>query len=201
MELFRKDADYQAFESILVEAKDKYPMRILAYVIMPNHWHLVLYPYDQGDLSNFMQWLTLTHTRRWHAHYHTTGYGHAYQGRFKSFPVEEDAYFIQLCRYVERNPLRAQLFSKAEDWHWSSLWRRLYGTDEQRELLSDWPMPPDKTYLKLVNSTEPEDSLKTIRNSVYRGAPYGSDSWLRRIVAKLGLESTIKPRGRPKKGT
>lgn len=201
MTLFRKDADYQAFEQILEEAVERYSMRLLAYCIMPNHWHLILYPYDGKDLSNFMQWLTLTHTRRWHAHYHTNGYGHAYQGRFKSFPVEMDNYFMQLCRYVERNPLRAKLVSKAEDWQWSSLWRRVHGTADQQTLLSPWPIPSDKNYLLLVNTEELEDELKTIRNSVNRGAPYGSSTWLADVVSRFGLGSTLKPRGRPKKGT
>lgn len=201
MTLFRKDADYQAFEQILEEAVERYSMRLLAYCIMPNHWHLILYPYDGKDLSNFMQWLTLTHTRRWHAHYHTNGYGHAYQGRFKSFPVEMDNYFMQLCRYVERNPLRAKLVSKAEDWQWSSLWRRVHGTIDQQKLLSSWPIPSDKNYLLLVNTEELEDELKIIRNSVNRGAPYGSSTWLADVVSRFGLGSTLKPRGRPKKGT
>ncbi len=87
--LFRKDADYEAFERILEEAKEKYPVRVLAYVVMPNHWHLVLQPYNDGDLSKFLRWITLTHTQRWHAHYHNIGYGHLYQGRFKSFPAKE----------------------------------------------------------------------------------------------------------------
>lgn len=201
MTLFRKDADYQAFEQILAQAVERYSMRLFAYCIMPNHWHLILYPHEGKDLSNFMQWLTLTHTRRWHAHYHTNGYGHAYQGRFKSFPVEMDNYFMQLCRYVERNPLRAKLVSKAEDWQWSSLWRRVYGTSDQQALLSPWPITPDNNYLQLVNKEEPEDELKVIRNSVNRGAPYGSSTWLADVVSKFRLGSTLKPRGRPKKGT
>src|SRR5574340_1050140 len=100
MTLFRKDKDYEAFEKILREAKEKQPIRILSYTIMPNHWHLILCPFEDGDLPAFLRWLTLTHTQRWHAHYHNIGYGHLYQGRYKSFPVEKDEYFIQLCRYV-----------------------------------------------------------------------------------------------------
>jgi hypothetical protein len=60
-----------------------------------------------------------------HAHRHTTGYGHIYQGRFKSFPIEEDESLLKVLRYVERNALRANLVERAQDWRWSSLWRRL----------------------------------------------------------------------------
>ncbi|HEV3342013.1 MAG TPA: transposase, partial [Pirellulales bacterium] len=122
--LFQKPSDFEAFEHVLDEAQDRYPTRILAYCLMPNHWHFVLWPRRDGELTHFMRWLTHTHTMRWHAHYHTSGTGHVYQGRFKAFPIETDEYFYTVVRYVERNPLRANLVARAEDWRWSSLWRR-----------------------------------------------------------------------------
>ncbi len=196
--IFRKDADYTAFEKILEEAHKKYPIRILAYCLMPNHWHLLLKPYKTGDLSVFMRTLTLTHTQRWHAHYHRVGYGHLYQGRFKSFPVEEDEYFIQAARYIESNPLRAELVKKAQDWHWSSLWRRLKGDKGEKALLSSWPIPAPKNYVKLLNKQQEEKELELIRLSVNKGKPYGEDSWIIKIAQKLGLNSTLRGRGRPK---
>src|SRR3954447_20502884 len=113
--IFLKDGDYQAFLRILAEAQEHVPgMRLLAYCLLPNHWHLVLWPRHDGELADFAHWLTLTHTQRWHAHYRDVGTGHLYQGRFKSFPVAEDAHFLQVCRYVERNALRAGLVRRAE---------------------------------------------------------------------------------------
>jgi hypothetical protein len=88
-------------------------MRILAYCLMPNHWHFVLWPYDDGDLAAFMHRLTTTHVRRWHLHRHSVGAGHLYQGTFKSFPVQSDAHLLTVCRYVERNPVRARLVDRA----------------------------------------------------------------------------------------
>lgn len=199
MTLFHKDADYQAFERILEEAKIKHPLRIYSYTIMPNHWHLILCPFKDGDISRFMRWLTLTHTNRWHAHYHSIGSGHLYQGRFKSFPVESDQYFSQLCKYIERNPLRAGLVNQAEDWEWSSLRRRLYGSPEQKQLLDSWPLPEEEDYLKLINQPESEITLQSIRESITRGKPFGSDQWVMNIADKLGLSSTLRSRGRPKK--
>jgi len=69
---------------------------------------------------------------RWHAHFHTEGSGHLYQGRFKAFPIEEDEHLLAALRYVERNPLRASLCEYAEDWKYSSLWRTVYGDADSR---------------------------------------------------------------------
>ena len=116
MTIFEKAGDYEAFENILEQAVERYGTEILAWCLMPNHWHLVVKPHEDGELSRFVGWLSLTHTQRWHAHYHNPGSGHLYQGRFKSFPVQEEEHFLTVCRYVERNPLRANLVSRAEQW-------------------------------------------------------------------------------------
>ena len=142
--LFEKPADYAAFQRVLAEALDQFPMRISAYTLMPNHWHFVLWPEFDDQLSDFCRWLTHTHSMRWHAHYHTSGTGHIYQGRFKAFPIEADDHFYTVCRYVERNPLRANLVERAEHWRWSSLYRRIYGDDQPRAFLSAWPLPLPK---------------------------------------------------------
>ena len=114
VQIFNNDEDYQIFESILGEAIEKFDMRLLAYCIMPNHWHLVLYPKQDGDLARFMGWLSNTHTRRWHASKGTIGEGHLYQGRYKSFLCQDDNHFLTLARYVERNAKRANLVKNAE---------------------------------------------------------------------------------------
>lgn len=199
--IFRKPKDYEAFEHILVETKEKHPIQILAYCLMPNHWHLLLKPYGDKDLSTFMRYLTLTHTQRWHAHYQRVGYGHLYQGRFKPFPVEEDEYFLQLTRYIESNPIRAKvkLVDKAQDWKWGSLWRREYGNKEEKELLSPWPIPADKDYLKLINKPQTKEVLNDIRKAVEKSKPLGKFDWILKTAEKLGLKSTLRERGRPKK--
>ena len=126
LSIFEHDGDFTAFERLLAEAVTRYAMRVLAYCLMPNHFHLLLWPRGDGDLSQFMQWLTLTHTQRWHAYHHAAGSGHLYQGRFKSFPVQSDDHFLTICRYVQRNALRAGLAVQAEDWRWGSLARWHY---------------------------------------------------------------------------
>lgn len=197
--IFKKNGDYQAFEKVLVETKEKHPMRVFAYCLMPNHWHLVLRTQNDGDLSRFMAWLSLTHTQRWHAHHKAVGYGHLYQGRFKSFPVQNDEHFLQLCRYVERNVLRAGLVTQAQKWPWSSLHRREYGNEVDNKLLSPWPMKPDGSYLAWVNEPQPKEEVEVIRLSVQRGRPYGSEHWMKSISQRLGLESTFRSPGRPRK--
>src|SRR5262245_7719318 len=138
--IFEKASDYAAFEHVLQQAVARTRMRLLSYCVMPNHWHLVVWPRENGDLSRFVAWLTLTHTQRWPAHRQSAGSGHLYQGRFKSFPIQEDDHLLTVCRYVERNALRANLVKRAEAWRWSSLWRRTSGNEESQELLSDWPV-------------------------------------------------------------
>ena len=199
--LFEKEGDYRAFDEVIEEAKERHNMRILAYCTMPNHWHFLLYPRNDGDLPLFMGWLTLTHTQRWRASHNTIGNGHLYQGRYKSFPVQTDDYFLTVCRYVEQNPLRAGLVTNALDWRWGSLWRREYGTLEQTLLLDEWPTPKPSYYLSFVNELEHASHLTSIRTSVNKGQPFGKSDWVRTITKKLGLESTFYNPGRPKNGS
>jgi len=201
VQIFNNDKDYQFFEQVLTEAKERYGMRLLAYSVMPNHWHLVVYPRGNGDLSKFMSWLTLTHTQRWHASKETRGQGHLYQGRYKSFLCQEDNHFISLARYVERNALKANLIGKAEKWKWGSAYRREYGTSKQKELLSSWPMQKPKDYLVWLNQPQLDDEESAIRKSIKRGNPYGGSRWSERIIKKFSLETTVRFRGRPKKGS
>jgi putative transposase len=123
-QIFKKEGDYAAFMKVLRQAQEWQPMRLLSFCLMPNHWHLVVWPQKDGELSEFMRWLTVTHTQRWHAHYQTAGTGPLYQGRFKSFPIQEDEHLLAVCRYVERNALRANLANKAEAWRWCSLGKK-----------------------------------------------------------------------------
>jgi putative transposase len=197
--LFEKPTDYDAFLRVLAETLDKFPMRILSFVLMPNHWHFVCWPRKDGDLSAFFRWLTHTHSMRWHAHYHTAGSGHIYQGRFKSFPVQADEHLYTLCRYVERNPLRAKLVPKAERWRWSSLWRRIHGDDQPRPVLSPWPIPLPDDWIKRVNQPESEAELGAVRLAVRRSSPLGLAGWQKRVAARLHLGHTLRPLGRPKK--
>lgn len=198
-QIFEKERDFLAFERVLAEAVERTQTRLLAYCVMPNHWHLVVWPRHDGELSRFVGWLTLTHTQRWHAHRHSTGSGHVYQGRFKSFPVQGDEHFFTVCRYVERNPLRAGIVDRAEDWCWASLSHRLRGTSLSDSVLSPWPLPRRADWVRHVNDPQTAAERDSMRQSIERGSPFGDPEWTRQMVGELGLESTVRPRGRPRK--
>jgi putative transposase len=197
--IFEDDDDFAAFERILSEGRERYDVRIVAYCLMSNHWHLVLWPKKDGDLSRFTGWVTLTHTQRWHAQRGSAGLGHLYQGRFKSFPIQDDEHFLTVCRYVERNALRAEMVRRAEQWRWSSLWRWRFGNREEKSLLSTWPVARSRLWVDHVNAPQDEAELAAIRRCVQRGQPFGDENWTKRTVIKLGLETTLRPRGRPRK--
>jgi len=199
--LFGTHDDYGAFERVLAEAHQRVAMRTLAYCIMPNHWHLVLWPRGDEDLPRFMHWLTLTHTRRWHGFRQHIGMGHVYQGRYKSFPVEASDHLLAVCRYVERNPLSAGLVRQPEQWRWCSLWRR-QNPEVDADVafpLSAWPVARPADWVKHVNEPLSESALASLRPSLSRGRPYGTPPWTLRTAKHLGLESTLRPRGRPPK--
>ncbi len=200
IELFEDAGDYEAFLRVLAEAIARQRgMRLCAYCLMPNHFHLVLWPTIHGQLSSFMQWLTMTHALRWHAHRHSGGRGHLYQGRFKSFAIEQDGHFLGVCRYVERNAARANLCDRAERWRWGSAWARDHGDDPMHKLLSSWPVDRPPNWIESLNTPQKETELAALHAAKNRGQPYGASDWAIETAAKLGVESSLRPIGRPKK--
>jgi putative transposase len=197
--MFEQDKDFVAFERILCETMQQRPMRVCAYCVLSNHWHFLLWPERDGDLAAFMQRLTIAHVRNWQEHRRVTGTGHLYQGRYKSFPVEEDEHFLTVARYVERNALRAGLVSRAEQWRWGSLWRRCGGECKPAVTLAAWPMPIPQDWTEWVNGAENRDELQRLRTSVYRGRPFGRVDWQQRVAKQLGLQSSYRANGRPKR--
>jgi putative transposase len=195
MQIFDHERDYAAFRRVIEETLRVAPIRICAYCWMPNHWHFVVWPQSDGDLSGFMQRMANMHTQRWQRAKLRVGYGHLYQGRFKSFPIENDDHFYTVVRYVERNALRAGLVPYAEDWPWGSLQLRLRG--QRSPLLADWPLPQPFDWRQQVNSPQTEAELEAIRRCLRRGSPYGNKMWAEQAAERLGLQSTLRPRGRP----
>lgn len=211
--LFESNEQYSLMLGVLAEAHQRVPMRTLGYCIMPNHWHLLLWPRGDGDLSEFMQWLTVTHTQRWHAAAGTIGAGHVYQGRYKSFLVQPTrpsrrqrgfgllqggSAVLAVLRYIERNPLRAGLVSRAQAWGPSSLYSRTQDeppheiplTAPSGGLPEDWPA--------VVNRPQSQEEIDALVRCIQRGRPFGREAWVKQAAADWGLESTLRPRGRPK---
>jgi putative transposase len=212
LKLFNNDKEFAAFDEAIARTLASCPMRICAYTLMPDHWHFLLWPEHKGDLSAFLQKLTITHVRNWQENRDRVGLGNVYQGRYRSFPVEagsseggpssaggESEYFYGVARYIEQNSLRTGLVKKADEWRWCSLWRRVHGTAAERKVLGAWPVKMPPNWRKLANTLQNADELGAVRQSVRRGRPYGSDNWAIPTAARLGLESSFRPRGRPRK--
>jgi putative transposase len=197
MRLFHKDEDFAAFVRVLAEGLERYPVDLLTYCLMGNHWHLVLRPETDRSLGQLMGWVGVTHVRRHHEHDHTRGGGHLYQGRFKSFPVQDDGHFLTLCRYVEANALRAGLVRRAEEWPWGGLHARAEGAEPL--VLSDWPVDRPRAWTARVNEAMGEQALEGLRTSVNRGRPWGEQEWVQQTARRLGLEFTLRNPGRPAK--
>jgi putative transposase len=198
MTLFDDDADYVAFLRVVNHVLTRTPMRICGYCLMSNHGHLVLWPQRDGDLARFMQQLTITHVRRWVEYRDRVGWGSVYQGRYKSFPVQSDAHFRQVVRYVERNPLRVNLVRRAEKWRWSSVGQSFAAADHPAIPLSDWPVTRPADWLEWVNRPQSEKEEAALLHSLQYNRPYGTATWTQQMEEKLRIPP-LRPRGRPRK--
>ena len=194
--LFSSEAAYDDFDSLICESLLNVPLPILTYTLMPNHWHFAVRPNTKEELSEFFQYLASTHAKRFRARTFSRGDGHVYQDRFKSFPVEGDGHFLCVCRYIERNALRAHLVLRAEDWRWCGLWQRLNGCDEH--LTSNWPVARPENWVERVNQPLTQGELNGIRKSVRRGTPFGNAEWVEQTARNLGLEHSLRALGRPR---
>jgi len=201
--VFRKTEDFEAFLRAMRDLKERRPFELYGYCLMRNHIHLLIKPLET-TISRVMQSLLVSHTQRYHRH-HKSG-GHVWQGRFKSPVIQADGHLLRVLRYIEANPVRARMVKRAEDYAWSSF--RAHGLGEPNDLLdSVTPYEQMAGYAKVrqrkwsdyVHRQSNEDQLQAIRHSVATGLPYGAASWVKNLSAKLKLDLTIRPRGRPRK--
>ncbi len=189
----RRKGDRVHYLELLREAGERTDVRLLAYCLLPNHFHLLLWPRAHGDLSAYMMWLTTAHVRRYHQHYHSSG--HVWQGRFRSFPIQEDEHLLIVHRYIERNPVRAGLVARAQDWLWSSA----APYREGRPLVARGPVAHAVDWLRYVNKPQTEAEVEALRECIRRRRPYGDDAWTEQAARRMGLEASLRPRARPRK--
>ncbi len=193
--VFHNDLDYKAFVHLIEEGKRLYPIKIFAYCIMPNHFHMVLMPIKGNDLSKWMHRLLTVHAQRYRQNYGTCG--HIWQGRYKNFAIQEDTHLLTVIRYVEGNPVRAGLVSLARDWEWSSH-KETIGL-RKGAVVDELPIELPEAWENYVNAPLAETDLEKIRQSVNRQSPYGASPWQFELCKKLGVESTLRAKGRPRK--
>lgn len=194
MQVFDDAEDYAYFLKLLHDGLKREAVELHAYCLMPNHFHLLLMPLALGSLSRFMQWVMTSHVRYYHKKNKTSG--HIWQGRYKSFMVQKDSYYLSLLRYIEANALRAKLVNEAEAWIYGSLWERM---SKERQLLDNPLIALPVDWALHVNIPLKDEELTVMRNSVNRQSPLGEESWMQQTAEELGLSSTLNPRGRPKR--
>lgn len=197
MRLFDDKQDYAMFAGCAVEALSIVSMDVFAFCIMPNHFHLIVRPTQDPDLSHFMKLMTMRHSKRWHRRRESTGAGAVYQGRFRAFPIETDRHFLTACRYVEANPLRARLVQRAEAWPWSSLYQRVKNCNILP--LATWPILQPADWTETVNASQEAHDIRQLRKSTRSDAPLGTSAWVASTAALLGKEASLRrPGPRPR---
>ena len=195
MVLFEDQVGYEIFLRSLIHAHGRVPIELFSYCLMPNHFHLVVRPDSDVQLSQFMRRLTSTHGKRWHTLRGSVGGGAVYQGRFRAVPVQGDRHFLTVCRYVERNALRAKLVTRAEAWPWSSAHQRCNLSHVIE--LSTWPILQPGNWTDILNGSEPVAEAAAIRKALVQGLPLGDPAWRNATIQRLGLEGKERGRGRP----
>jgi len=194
-QVFHHERDYHACVSLIRRACARRSMRILAYCLMPNPFQLALWPQKDGDWGPWMQWLLTAHVHAYRKQYRFTG--HNGQERFRPFPIEEDGHLLTVLWYIERNPVRAGLVTQAEDWLWSSLHEL---TDPGvLPFLDPGPVVRGTDWVRHVNQHLTEAALSCVQHRVNRGTPFGGGEWVTQTAERLGLTSTLRPGGRPRK--
>ncbi len=197
MRLFDDEDDYGAFVGCVREALERVEVDLYAFCVMPNHFHLILRPHRDPDLTQFMRLMALRHAKRWHKRRGTRGEGAVYQGRFRAFPIETDRYFVAACRYVEANPLRANLVNRAEDWPWSSLRQRVKNCHLLK--LAEWPILRPDAWTDLVNETQNRREIGQLRGAAKLSIPLGEASWREMTASRLGIAPRLRrPGPRPR---
>ena len=192
--LFETDDDYRAFIDLICESLKKFKVKILAYEVMPNHWHFVVICAGIAVVSEWAHWFEGTHANRWNGAHGLRGSGAVYQGRFKSVPVQTNKSLLRVCRYVERNALRKGLVAVAEAWAWSSLYAHCNNCEMIP--LESWPIPRPENWIEIVNTPDNAAELEGLRRMLRQNIPVGSKAWRKAVAPFVGVSR--RKAGRPK---
>jgi len=190
--IFPEPVDYASFVVLLREARERFGVRLIAYSLMPNHFHLVVRVDDLDAISSYMHFVQREHACDLRQCYRSRGHGHIFQRRYWSKLVEGDGYLIAVIRYVEANALRSGLVAVAEQWEWSSLWDRVTG---ERDLLDAPELSLPAGWVTIVNTPLQRVDLETIRRPLRRGRPASPEIYESRknVAGSFIMEGTATP--------
>ena len=167
-------AEYIQFETCLKEMLEKFPLRLFAFCIMPNHWHLLLEGDTGQDVIKGMHWLGTTHAVRHRKDTGSIGRGAVYQNRFRAYPIQRNGAFYRVAHYIERNPVEASLCRSPDEWPWSSA-----SPGKTAALaLSDWPVSKPKNWIETIQKPQDELVLNEIQNHEILQRPLGDPEWV-----------------------
>jgi putative transposase len=166
--IFRKSVDYGSFLALLREARERYPVELFAYCLMPNHFHLVVRARGLDAISAYMHFVQRAHACDLRECDRTRGHGHVFQRRYWNKHIEGSGHLMTVIRYVEANPVRAGLVNFAPQWEWGSMWDRVTG---ERDLLHPlpWRLPDD--WPVIVSVPLERIDIERIRRPYKRGRP------------------------------
>ncbi|MBI5873335.1 MAG: transposase [Candidatus Omnitrophica bacterium] len=189
--VFFEKSDREFYLQLLEEKVKKYYVQVWAYCLMDNHVHLMVIPGEEKSLALAIGETHKEYTRM--INFRQKWRGYLWEGRFKSFIVDE-RYLYAAIRYVERNPVRARIVNKAEDYEWSSA--RFHVRREPSGLLSDFYLLHDiLDWPEYLKDNDREEDLKLFRRHGESGRPLGDPSGLMKLALKYGWELMPKKRG------
>ena len=200
--IFRDADDYQAFLGWLREGAKTFGVAIHAYVLMPNHVHLLASPSAHESLARLMQWIGRYYVPYFNHKYER--FGTLWQGRYKTSLVDSERYFMMCSRYIELNPVRAKLAGTPLDYPWSSYAHHagvkadpLITEHALYWALGNTPFQREAAYIDLAQQALSPDEMRTINHAVLKGWPLGSDAFKANLQQKEQRQVLPAKRGRP----
>ncbi|PIQ89921.1 MAG: transposase [Candidatus Omnitrophica bacterium CG11_big_fil_rev_8_21_14_0_20_42_13] len=196
--IFFDEADRSFYLALLRKYSKECDCKIKAYCLMDNHVHFLLVPGRNDSLAKTMQKLSLTFTQYINKKHRRTG--RLWECRFHSSVVDTEAYLWTVCRYIERNPVRAGKVKRPIDYSWSSVKANTSGDCHDGIVEPIWKDYFDKDeYINFLNRHEEEKQIEEIKQSTIRGMPVGGENFIKDIIKNFGFRIFKKARGRPKK--
>ncbi|RLA92910.1 MAG: transposase [Deltaproteobacteria bacterium] len=194
-EMFLDDDDRRFLLRRIKDWSKRTDTKVWAYCLMGNHFHLLLVPSTAHGLSRCLHGITFRYAQYFNRKYGRSG--RLWQNRYFSCPVDKDEYLWAVVRYIENNPVRAKLVTKAEDWTWSSAMAHLKGEKDEVLSIPDWLTEGEReSYLEFCREKGNDD---IIRKATSTGRPLGGIEFIEKIGELLGRELKPKKGGRPKK--